>query len=189
MKAPGEITWRQRSLALICVPLAFVAGCSRLGDSGSARQTTETPIGNIGTSFMVLGSLRVSPDERRLAYAITNGGTELMVADGKRNKAYEHIGKKSETGFTPLVLFSPDSRHLAYAAYSDGKVTVVADGVPGKSYDDVRDLNFSPDSRTLAYTASSGNKWFVVIDGREGPPYDEYGRCKNSRSDSENQSF
>ena len=114
----------------------------------------------------ITGSIRISPDNRHMAYVAKAGDKVTIVVDGKKEKPYDEI-----LSGTPI--FSPDSRFVAYAARDGNQWFVIADGRQGKRYDGIiKDvLTFSPDSKHLAYAAKSGSSWFVILDGKEGIKY------------------
>jgi hypothetical protein len=114
---------------------------------------------------LACGSLRFSPDSRRLAYAAKRGDKPFVVVDGHEEAPYDAVAD---------ILFSPDSRRIAYGAQRGGKQFVVVDGHEEREYDGVEDLLFSPDSRRVAYCARRGEKQFLVVDGVEGEPYDGF---------------
>src|SRR5262249_41368918 len=110
----------------------------------------------------VPGSLRFSPDSRRLIYGVARFAKRWMVLDGVEGRLYD-------SGF-PTPAFSPDSQHVAYWA-SHGLTTLfVLDGVeregyPGELASDAP-ITFSSDSSRAAYWESSG-ELAVVGGGKE----------------------
>jgi hypothetical protein len=68
--------------------------------------------GKVGESYdsVINGSLQISPDGTRIAYAAKRGTESFVVVDGTRSKAYRYTG----WGNTPV--FSPDGRYVAYIA-------------------------------------------------------------------------
>ena len=133
------------------------------------RVVSEKLIAQIDASSWIGESLRVSPDNRRVAYVAGVGGKPLVVVDGKEGKIYDSI---SIGAGTPI--FSPDSRRVAYVAKAGDKSLVVVDGKEEKQYDGIMEGTpiFSPDSQRVAYAAGIGDKWLVVVDGKEGKEYD-----------------
>lgn len=127
--------------------------------------TNEEPVGKFLEVGIVRGSITVSPDNRRIAYAAVRDGMVAVVVDQKPGKAYEGVAG---------ITFSPDSKRLAYAAVADGKWTAVVDGTESKAYDGIGDGTpvFSPDSTRVAFVAESGDQRFLVVDGAAGKPYD-----------------
>ena len=111
-------------------------------------------------SSWVRESLRVSPDNQRLAYVAIVSNQMFAVVDGQEGKRYDGI-------FPPV--FSPDSQRVAYVAIVSNQMFVVVDGKEEKRYDGIGEgtLIFSPDSQRVAYVAGVGNKLSVVVDGKE----------------------
>jgi beta-lactamase regulating signal transducer with metallopeptidase domain len=131
--------------------------------------------------------LFLSPDGRRLAYAVDIGMGKMyaMVVDGVRQANYDDMTKPA---------FSLDSRHVAYAAKRGERWCVVYDGVEGPTYDritykameeqyplnilsalppyDINPVCFSPDSSRYAYVVKDNDKYRVIVDGMAGPEYD-----------------
>jgi len=116
---------------------------------------------------------KVSPDSKRLAYAIRRGNKWLVVVDGVEGKEYEAVPDQIPVGAGDPV-FSPDSQHVAYMAVSGNKRFVVVDGHEGPPFEDIgrQSLVFSPDSTHGAYIAAREQKWFVVLDGVAGKGFD-----------------
>jgi Tol biopolymer transport system component len=135
--------------------------------------------GKEGKSYRQInvGTLRISPDGRRLAFVATvpngrnpNDGVERVVVDGVEVTDYDKV-------LSP-PLFSPDGKHFAYAVgrWRDAKkFVVVVDGKEGKTYEGtVSDLTFSPDGRHLAYRAATwtSSRFMMVVDGKAGAECD-----------------
>lgn len=124
---------------------------------------------------MVAGSLRFSPDGRRLCYAAIRNSRQVVVVDGNAGPEYGMISEE-------MPVFSPDSRRVAYIAGAaaasrrgvlvlDGKVRTESEIVSGRSF------HFSPDGERWSFVAERGAKRIAVIQddaGRrtEGKPYD-----------------
>ena len=127
--------------------------------------TTEESVGKFLDVGYVRGSLTVSPDNRRFAYAAVNNGSVAVVVDQKPGKTYEGVAD---------ITFSPDGKRLAYAAVADGKWIAVVDGAESKPYDSIGEGTpvFSPDGARVAFVAASGDKHALVVDGVAGKPYD-----------------
>jgi len=145
----------------------------------------------VGT-FDQIGSLRFSPDSKRLAYNARRGKEWFLVCDGQEDPVFEHIDSPR-----PYYVFSPDSKHLAYIGWRninwmrnrlgynlDGaKWQVVCDGRMGPAITSPGSRRvwprvfhaqvpvFSPDSKHLAWLCWRGDKQFIVIDGLEGPKH------------------
>ena len=91
------------------------------------RVTKETPVVSAIGTFRI-GTLTVSPDGRRFAYARKEGKEWAVEVDGKVESTYKNVGLLlgpvdiyARTGVLDLVgikpmIFSADSRHLAYSA-------------------------------------------------------------------------
>jgi Tol biopolymer transport system component len=104
-------------------------------------------------------SVIISPDDNRLAYAVTDGGKSLAVLDGEDGKAYDDIAKGS-------LAFSPDSKHFAYLAKSGEDWFIVIDGAEGKKYNQSAPRSavfFSPDSQHTAFALKN----VIVVDKTE----------------------
>jgi Tol biopolymer transport system component len=115
-------------------------------------------------------SIAVSPDGKRVAYAIYKnkllGDVHVVVVDGKAGQEFDEIGVFS-------VIFSPDGKRLAYSAKRDKQWSVVVDGQVGAGYDGAISGTpiFSPDSKRVAYVTETKGKWSVVVDGQPGAEY------------------
>jgi Tol biopolymer transport system component len=115
------------------------------------------------------GKSLVSPDNRRVAYAVLRGGKCCVSLNGVEGKSYAKI-----EGIT----FSPDSQRLAYVARKgNASKVVVVNGEESREYDtvDPNSLTFSPNSERLAYIASnpgSSNLLIVRGDEKDGVEYD-----------------
>jgi len=110
-------------------------------------------------------SVKLSADQKHLAYICRLEKQFAVVADGKMSAAYDGVSQDS-----PFL--SPDGAHAAYRAVKGGKWRVVRDGKEGAAYEATSALFFSPDSKRLAYIAQKDDKEFVVVvDGKEKPGY------------------
>jgi Tol biopolymer transport system component len=122
---------------------------------------------------VVPGSIRISPDGRRLAAVIASGGRIHVVVDGVESRPHSRVLVES-------LRFSPDSRHVAYVAYhrdlaSEG-YRVFLDQDESNLYEGVLrgHPQFSPDGKRLVYAFLRGEKWRMVLDfKKEDPPYDD----------------
>lgn len=113
-----------------------------------------------------LGSLRISPDSKRVAYGAARGDKRVIVVNGVDGKEYDTIAMGS--------LFSRDGKRFAYAAKRGERWVVVVDGVEVGEYERIADEpEFAPGSMRLAYSARRGGKWVSVLDGMGGKEYDE----------------
>ncbi len=117
---------------------------------------------------LYLDSIKISPDNGRIAYVVVLGRySSVTVVDGKDEKPYNYH-------FWNTLIFSPDSKRIAYAAGERNERFVVVDGKEDKEYDDIGENTpiFSPDSKRVAYIAKKGNNWIVGVDGKEEKPYE-----------------
>ena len=132
--------------------------------------TKETSLGKVPPN-MVRKTLAISPDGKRTAYVVKDGGNWAVVVDGVMGKPYDDILRGS-------LVFSPDSKRVAYGAMRGGKWLAVVDGEEGEEFDAMgaSGLIFSPDSKRVAHTAMRGGKWLAVVDGVEGKEYDTIGK-------------
>ena len=127
--------------------------------------TKEVSLGKLQIGI-VDTSLTVSPDCKRLAYAVHRGGKWSVVVDDVPGKEYDRVAE---------IAFSSDSKRIAYAARRGGKFFVVVDRVEGKEYDGIGEpgVVFGTDSKRFVYVARRGDNWFVIVDEGEGRPYDQ----------------
>ena len=152
----------------------------------SNRILTESFIGRVSVYSWFPNSVRVSPDNKHIAWIETHRppgspGIDkfIVLVDGKaRNGYYGTVGENS-------IIFSSDSKRLAYAAAGAHmgvvKWFLVVDGKEEKKqYDGVTAPVFSPDSKHFAYQAykSSVNR-FVVFDGNELKPRELVNCCQD----------
>ena len=170
-------------LSLVCAfpALALAQGASQPAATPSVTlEATEVPLGDVPRG-MKCGSLAVSPDGQRLAYAVgkagfTSGKVSIFVdaamlqPDGSRpaltrGPAYDGVR---------APVFSADGQDMAYAALnrSTGQTLVTSAGA-GAFYERVGLPVFSPDGHHIAYAAGRGTRSFVVLDGVEGDAYEE----------------
>jgi Tol biopolymer transport system component len=112
-----------------------------------------------------LDDITISPNQRRVAFAVRQGGKFVVVVDGKEIQTYDEVLSRPR--------FSPDSQRVAYVARREGLQFMVVDGIEGKGYDPWPDMYpiFSPDSKRIAYMARRRNSTMMVIDEVEGKPY------------------
>ncbi len=101
--------------------------------------------GRAGKAYAAVGTIALSPDGRRLAYAAQIEGAWRMVVDGAEGKGHVEVQGP---------VFSPDGARLAYQA-KDGKAWhVVVDGaVSGPSRTPCQGPEFSADSKRIAFLA------------------------------------
>jgi hypothetical protein len=74
-------------------------------------------------------SVKVSPDNKRLAYAVGRAEQQMVVVDGQVSPPYDGIAENS-------LRFSPDSKRLVYGTRK-GKQWMVVDGQAGELYDSI----------------------------------------------------
>jgi hypothetical protein len=106
------------------------------------------------------GSLALSRDGKRVAYATRKGKQWVVSVDGREGAEYDGIAVGS-------VSFSPDGKRVAYAALLGRQWSVVVDGQAGAAYGGIGNNYpvFSPDSQRVAYPAQTDGKWVAVVDG------------------------
>ncbi len=120
-------------------------------------------ITQVDFSSWIRATFRISPDNRRVAFAARTGHKRLVVVDGENGKEYDNI-----MDGTPV--FSSNSQRIAYAALEDNEIFMVVDeNEERKQYDDVLKgtLVFSPDSKYVVYGAAKGGDKLLVVDGEE----------------------
>ena len=132
------------------------------------------------------GTLTVSPDGRRFAYAHQAESGWIVEVDGKDEGTYEDVcvGESPYLvivfdvfglmGSKPMV-FSRDNTHFAYSARKRKDWFVVHDGKMGRPFKTVGGPILSADGHRLAYRALNDRGWCVVVDGDEGKAYDKVG--------------
>jgi Tol biopolymer transport system component len=109
--------------------------------------------------FEEVGSLALSPDQRRIAFpAKRNGQWDLMVDTRSRGSA--------ELVKDPV--WSPDGRRVAYSAKRGEEWRLMLDRVEQPAFSEIGEVSFSSDGRHVAYAAKRWGKWWVVIDGQVG---------------------
>ncbi|MCG3179450.1 MAG: hypothetical protein BIFFINMI_01785 [Phycisphaerae bacterium] len=110
-----------------------------------------------------------SPDSRKWACAVTDGGQTSVVINDQVVSSFPE--------FSPLgpVVFSPDgSRYACAGTRGRGRCFVVLDGKEDKTFFTVaeRSLVFSPDSRRFGYVAGlDDNKAQMILNGVASPTY------------------
>lgn len=109
---------------------AFSADSRRLAygirKSGGACQLIidDKPAG----SYEAVHAVVFSPDSKRFAAVISQGGRMAVAVDGKAGQTYDEVQASS-------LSFSADSARMAYAARRAGKWHVVVDGVESQPHD------------------------------------------------------
>jgi len=121
------------------------------------------------------GRPRISPDGKRLAYAVHEKDEEFIVVDGRRGPSFVRV-------HSPV--FSPDSATIAYTAerrkpgaYGE-RVIVRGEEILPTPYEVLWDPVFHPDGKTLVYPAKRGDSCFLVVGGKEAPS--EFGFVGNA---------
>lgn len=150
------------------------------------RTTKETIIvPNIG-NFQP-GTLTVSADGRRFAYARKESKGWVVEVDGKIEGTFKAVGKVhgpvaiyAQVGWLDLVgvkpmIFSADSRHLAYSAREDDSWFMVKDGEKSKPFKSVGSPILSRDGKRLAFAAQVPGGWCMVLDGNPGKAFEKLG--------------
>lgn len=126
-------------------------------------------------------SLRVSPDNKRIAYAAKRNDKWVVVVDGVAGREYDQITIGKGWHDSEFLGFSPDSRHLAHTARRGNAWFMVVDGVEGEPYEAIIEIDtwrgnrgyavFSADGGELAHSARVDNEWVVVVNGQITAPY------------------
>jgi dipeptidyl aminopeptidase/acylaminoacyl peptidase len=150
------------------------------------RITKETiVVPNIG--HFQLGTLTVSPDGRRFAYARKESKGWVVEVDGKIEGTFKAVGIVhgpvaiyAQVGWLDLVgvkpmIFSADSRHLAYSAREDDSWFMVKDGEKSQPFKSVGSPILSRDGKRLAFAAQVPGGWCMVLDGKPGKPFEKLG--------------
>lgn len=110
---------------------------------------------------VIKGSVKVSDDNRHVAFISEHDGGRHAVIDGTESKPYYLVR---------LWHFSPDGTRFAFSGQRKGKWHVVIDGNESEAFDEITPLPspFSPDSKRTAFIAKRSNQETVVIDGKVG---------------------
>lgn len=163
-----------RTLTLTACWLALAWSCVGLcrGATQDVGGFTVTRLGPVAENFTAV----LSPDKRRMAYELPQGGKKQMLLDGSP------IGSEfTETFYAQSAAFSPRGDRLAYALVREtehcdtcppaGIWRAVIDGHEGAEYDLVHGLVFSPDGKRVAYSAfirnGDGVQWMLIVDDKE----------------------
>ena len=146
------------------------------------RIVTEKPVTKI--SPFKLGTVTVSQDGRRFAFARQVGSGFNVEVDGKAEAAYKDVGPVnpdivktslgSLIGIKPMI-FSADSKHLAYGARQGDDWIIVLDGKQSRPFKNVGGPVLSADGQHLAFRAQTALGWRVVADENEGRTYEKVG--------------
>lgn len=150
------------------------------------RATKETTIVSRIGNFQP-GTLTVSADGRRFAYARKESKGWVVEVDGKIEGTFKAVGQVhgpvgiyAQVGLLDLVgvkpmIFSADSRHLAYSAREADSWFMVKDGEKGKPFKSIGSPVMSRDGQRLAYGAQVPGGWCMVVDGNPGETLREVG--------------
>ena len=113
------------------------------------------------------GSVRFSPDGRRLAYVACREKKMRLVLDGVEGKPLDGIADGHP-------LFSPDGGRLVYAGVLDGKWRLfeAISGRETKPYEKLGPVVFSDDGQHMALLVWHGKKCAVLVGNKEQPEYD-----------------
>jgi hypothetical protein len=114
---------------------------------------------------VVESSLRLSNDNKHLAYEAEWHDEFFVVLDGKNGKHYGDVVQST-------IVFSPNGKRIAYAGENETRRRVSIDEVEGEGYDDIYSITFTRNSKRVVYVAKQGNKEFVVVDTMKGNEYD-----------------
>jgi hypothetical protein len=153
----------------------------------------------------VEGSLRFSPDGRRLGYVALLGQRIVTVLDGAPRDTAESAsgpyfsadGRRAafalledgrwafaEEGRSgpafdrlnvPVSLYSPDATHTAYVAQRQGRRVLVTDDRPGDEFDVITPPRYAPSGSRLGCFVKREGRWAAWIDGKTGPTFDDIG--------------
>jgi WD40 repeat protein len=132
-----------------------------------AQTPVKKLIAEIDDSTMVRGTLKISPNYKKVAYIafLSDAGKKkyCVVLDSKRGKTYDGI-KELE--------FSPDSRRFAYVAKLGKHFFVVENEKEGTKYDQIWIDGFTSDSKNIVCRVSANGKWHVAVNDSLGKPYE-----------------
>ena len=134
---------------------------------GASNKWVAVIDGQESKEFDQVGNLTFSPDGKRVAYGVEQGGKQFFVVDNAVG-AEREFDKVSGPSFT----WSPDGKRYAYGGVRDTKVIIIADGKEGKPYKESTRPIFSPDSNHLVYVGiPDDKKAMLVADGKEQKEY------------------
>ncbi len=123
--------------------------------------------GEESKEFDQVAKLSFSPDGKRVAFGVEQGGKQFFVVDNRVGSEKE-FDKVAGGSFT----WSPDGKQYAYGAVRDSKVIIISAGRESKAYKEATQPMFSPDSQHVVYVASPAeNQAVVVLDEKEQKQY------------------
>lgn len=128
------------------------------GKREKVESVSERLVVKVDFSSWIPASFKISPDSKRVAYAVMEKGKWFVVVDGEEEKRYQYVA-------VGTLIFSPDSKRVAYRARMVDKWFVVVDGEEGKRYDEIGKSTpiFSPDDPdSIHYMALLGSSIYAV---------------------------
>ena len=193
----GKVTGEEHSLpASVAYDTLFTSGAYSVSNNGillyenggaiggAELQWTSVagkPLGKLG-SAAVYGSLRIAPDDKRVALTmVQSSGSDIWVLDSIRNAATRVTFSGRAAGTS--MGWSPDGRSITYSANSrKGKLQLLRKAADGSGEEQQvaafsdRDLwltDWSPDGRYLLFFALDPETrldiWAVAADGSQKP--------------------
>jgi WD40 repeat protein len=113
----------------------------------------------------------LSPDGRRVALTVAEGGQDVWVYDSKRDA----MTRLTFGGFNISPIWSPDGQSVVFSSVGNGIFQTRADGASQPyALTQTKTLqnpgSFTPDGKRLAYLEVAGNMqiWTVPLEGHEG---------------------
>ena len=142
----------------------LLAVCTAVLAQQAGNHVTETRLCDLPQETTEYHPLVVSPDGRRVAYAVEVERQWQVLINGQAGPRYDEVR---------AITFSPDGHRVAYQARTGEQWRMVVDGQEGPLYQKLGRAVFSDDSRQLAVSAMWDRQWRTVADGQEGVAYDE----------------